>query len=99
MCGLPAYLREAQKCYHRISRLQGSSSRERPSALAGPPRTLGLPRSEREHAAIQPGMSASNPSPTNREGAVQRTESVAPTPAPIPLSMILLAAFVVHLPL
>src|SRR5580658_3962051 len=44
-------------------------------------------------------MTASNPSPTNREGAVQRTESVAPTPAPIPLSMILLAAFVVHLPL
>jgi hypothetical protein len=30
---------------------------------------------------------------------VQRTESVASTPAPIPLSMILLAAFVVHLPL
>jgi hypothetical protein len=30
---------------------------------------------------------------------VQRTESVALTPAPIPLSMIFLAAFVVHLPL
>jgi len=30
---------------------------------------------------------------------VQRTESVAPTPAPIPLSMIFLAALVVHLPL
>jgi hypothetical protein len=30
---------------------------------------------------------------------VQRTESVAPTPGPIPLSMIFLAALVVHLPL
>lgn len=38
-------------------------------------------------------------SKTDREGAVQRTESVAPAGRPIPLSMILLAAFVVHSPL
>jgi hypothetical protein len=44
-------------------------------------------------------MGASNPRPTNRKGAVQRPEFVAPIPAPIPLSMIFLAAFVVHLPL
>jgi hypothetical protein len=55
--------------------------------------------SELQRPAIQPGVTVSNPRPTNRKGAVHRTESVAPTPAPIPLSMILLAALVVHLPL
>jgi hypothetical protein len=54
---------------------------------------------ERQRAAIQPGLTASNPRPANRKGAVQRTESFAPTPGPMPLSMIFLAAFVVHLPL
>ena len=49
--------------------------------------------------SIQPGWTASNPRPTNRKGDVQKTESIAPTPGPIPLSMIFLAALVVHLPL
>ena len=48
---------------------------------------------------IQPGWTASNPRPTKRKGDVQKTESVAPAPGPIPLSMIFLAALVVHLPL
>jgi hypothetical protein len=38
-------------------------------------------------------------SKTLREGAVQRIESVAPATRPIPLSLIFLAALVVHLPL
>jgi hypothetical protein len=58
-----------------------------------------LTMAERRRAAIQPELTASNPRPTNRKGDVQRTESVAPTAGPIPLSMIFLAAFVVHLPL
>src|ERR1700674_515205 len=43
-------------------------------------------------------MTAWNPR-TVREEAVQRVESAAPTTRPIPLSMIFLAAFVVHSPL
>jgi hypothetical protein len=49
--------------------------------------------------SIQPGWTTPNPRPANRKGDVQKTESVAPTPGPIPLSMIFLAALVVHLPL
>ena len=53
----------------------------------------------RGHAVIQPGLTASNQSPTKRKGSVQRIKSVAPTSGPIPLSIIFLAALVVHLPL
>ncbi len=56
-------------------------------------------KAERRRAVIQPEIRGSNPRPTNRKGVVQRTESIAPTRGPIPLSMIFLAAFVVHLPL
>jgi hypothetical protein len=54
---------------------------------------------ETQGPAIQPELTAPNPTPANRKGAVQRTQSVAPSAEPIPLSMIFLAALVVHLPL
>ena len=73
--------RETQRVHHRISRLQGSSIREMPSALAGRVADFG-PHTERKRTCGDTTrIVASNPSPTNREEAVQRTESVAPTPS------------------